>query len=260
MWLGSHDSVSVVNIVFHFLFLHGLNPFYINSIIGVEWYLGVLFIFYLTVPLLFKKIKSLENAMLFYMASIVICGILQKILIRVPLLGKEDIYLWNVYVENYSIIAQIPVLMMGIVCYFVYEERAIVIGKKMSFTIIALSLYVVDLLVFGRNSQILGVMPWSLVFGGIIIALKDSSIILFDNIIFNNLGKYSYGIYLFHFLIIRGINSLDLHMESVWGDWIINFILVVTLSFCLSFLFVEIFEKPIVKRWLMIKEKRCKNP
>ena len=27
-WLGSHDRVSVLNIVFHFLFLHGFNPFY----------------------------------------------------------------------------------------------------------------------------------------------------------------------------------------------------------------------------------------
>lgn len=255
-WLGSHDRISVMNIVFHFLFLHGFNPFYMNSIIGVEWYLGVLFIFYLAVPLMFKKIKSLESAMIFYMASVVICGVFQQILIRVPLLGEEDIYLWNVYVENYSIIAQLPVLMMGIVCYFVYKDRKVVISKKMSCIIIAFSIYLIYVLTFGGNLQGLGVTLWGLAFGGIVIALKDSSYILFDNILFNNLGKYSYGIYLFHFLIIRKTNSWDLHIENIWGIWIIKYVLVVAISFCLSFLLTNFFEKPIVKKMLIIKRKR----
>lgn len=43
-WLGSLPQITGTNIIFHFLFLHGLNPYYVNSIIGggmVYWFAGL---------------------------------------------------------------------------------------------------------------------------------------------------------------------------------------------------------------------------
>ena len=52
-WLGSEGGISFFNILSHVFFIHGLFPHYTDSIIAVEWYLGVLAIFYLLAPMLY---------------------------------------------------------------------------------------------------------------------------------------------------------------------------------------------------------------
>ncbi|AUS26131.1 acyltransferase [Paenibacillus polymyxa] len=49
-WLGDQEGVTVTNIAAHALFLNGLNPYWINSIIGVEWSIAVECMFYLFIP------------------------------------------------------------------------------------------------------------------------------------------------------------------------------------------------------------------
>ena len=77
-WLGGHDNVSILNIISHFLLLHGFNPYYINSIIGVEWYIGVLVIFYMIAPFLYNKIKSLKNAVLLFAIMLLTVGFVRN--------------------------------------------------------------------------------------------------------------------------------------------------------------------------------------
>nr|WP_231503522.1 acyltransferase [Paenibacillus sp. 1-18] len=71
-WLGDQERVTVANIVAHVLFLNGLNPYWINSIIGVEWSIAVECMFYLFVPLLFKLIRSVRHAAWFVMIVLVL--------------------------------------------------------------------------------------------------------------------------------------------------------------------------------------------
>lgn len=61
-WLGREEHISTLNFVVHLLFLHGFVPHYCNSIIGGEWYLGTLTIFFMIAPLLYKYINTLERA------------------------------------------------------------------------------------------------------------------------------------------------------------------------------------------------------
>lgn len=70
-WLGTLPGISVLNIIFHVLFLHEFAPYYVNSIIGVEWYLGALMIIYLLGPLFYKIINSLERA---FVSFVLFCG------------------------------------------------------------------------------------------------------------------------------------------------------------------------------------------
>lgn len=60
-WLGSLPQITGTNIIFHFLFLHGLNPYYVNSIIGGEWYIGSLVFMYLVTPIMFRVVKKLSQ-------------------------------------------------------------------------------------------------------------------------------------------------------------------------------------------------------
>ena len=51
-WLGNEGRVTVKNIIAHICFTHGFFPHYTNSVLCVDWYLGVLVIFIIISPLL----------------------------------------------------------------------------------------------------------------------------------------------------------------------------------------------------------------
>ena len=80
-WLGSEGKISLGNFLTHILFLHGLFPHYTDSIMGVEWYLGVLVLFYIISPLLYKVIKNLRSAIIAWMIG----SILGFLFVRVAL-------------------------------------------------------------------------------------------------------------------------------------------------------------------------------
>ena len=65
-WLGTQEHITAQNVLAHLFFLHGLFPHYADSIIGVEWYLGTLAIFYLLAPYLYKIINSLTSLIFSY--------------------------------------------------------------------------------------------------------------------------------------------------------------------------------------------------
>lgn len=55
-WYGAESRVIIYNILSHLTFTNGLFPHYANSIIGVEWYLSTLVVFYVLLNL-FRRWK-----------------------------------------------------------------------------------------------------------------------------------------------------------------------------------------------------------
>lgn len=60
-------DISMGNYLSHILFLNGLNPQWCNGIIGVEWYIADLALFYLLIPLLRKLITGLKPAVVVFL-------------------------------------------------------------------------------------------------------------------------------------------------------------------------------------------------
>ena len=121
-WLGTAWRINIPNIIFHFLFLHGLVPKYNNSIIGVEWYIGVLAIFYMIAPLLFKHINSIEKSIISFLVSIAGSNIIiQCVKLFLPSETESNYYLYT-YINESSVIAQLPVIMFGIFLYFIINK------------------------------------------------------------------------------------------------------------------------------------------
>lgn len=65
-------SVSICNWISHFLFLNGLNPLWTNSIMGMDWYIADLALFYMLVPLLRKMMNNLRSSLIAFIGSAVI--------------------------------------------------------------------------------------------------------------------------------------------------------------------------------------------
>lgn len=119
-WLGSEKSISTLNLIFHIFFLHGFAPLYANSIIGLEWYLGVLAIFYLAAPFLYKFIKSITDSIIAFVFSLLIPCFF--ILLTNNFLPEIDEEIYRAYIFSSSIYAQLPIIMLGIFLYYFIDK------------------------------------------------------------------------------------------------------------------------------------------
>ena len=114
-WLGSIPSVSIGNILAHVFFIHGFNPYYCNSIIGVEWYIGVLVMLYLIAPILYKFINNISRAVVLFLISSVVCSYYIRL---ADLHVIKDDYIWAYFIENFTIIAMFPLIAFAIILYW----------------------------------------------------------------------------------------------------------------------------------------------
>lgn len=231
-WLGNQGHITIPNMLTHIFFLHGLFPHYTNSIIGVEWYLGVLAIFYLLAPILYKLIDCLYKAIMVWVigtfASTVIINVASQ---HVPL-GTDD-YIYFNYLNTFSIVAEASVLLGGIVLYFIINAKDVKeksnARRSTSYSLLLFA-FVMILGMALNESHVFGLTDISL-FGiwFFIIAISQNihACKLIDNPIFKWLGKNSYPIYLFHFLFIYAYDGrIHLSTENVVLDWLIKYIFV----------------------------------
>ena len=89
---------------------------------GVEWYLGTLAIFYLLAPYLYKIINSLEKSAAFFLLSAFLCRILSHFIYRIFPEGKDS-YIYSAYAGTFNFFAQFPVLIAGIMLYFLFQGQ-----------------------------------------------------------------------------------------------------------------------------------------
>lgn len=253
-WLGSEKYITVKNVLAHVLFLHELFPHYISSILGVEWYLGNLAIFFILVPFIYKRIDSLKKSMILVAGSTFFCNILNYYAVSF-LPQTEDAYIYEPYISTTWIFAQLPVLMLGIVLYFILKKdiwENIKHKKLFSYAILIIStgmmggvLCCKDLISDCLMYEALGI--W---FAFIAVSQVIVECPLLVNPLFSVLGKYSYPMYLFHYLII-GIYEKYMIFSTGNGvvDWGIKYISVFAVSLLSGWLLTKFVDAP-VKKWL----------
>ena len=247
-WLGSIPRVSIGNIFAHVFFLHGFNPYYCNSIIGVEWYIGVLFMLYLIAPILYRYVNNYSRALVLFLTSSVICSYYLKI---ANIHVIEDDYIWAYFIDNFTIVALFPLIALGIVLYHGIQSRIWEkwIGKRnVSYFLITFSLFIIYRLVRGSNFYgFASVGIWALVIVMLIMSQICVANRLLYNPLFEILGKYSYGIYLFHFLVLYYMPQIPI--QNIYLSWIINYVWTVGISLVTAILLTRFVEQPILKWW-----------
>lgn len=97
-----HDyrNITVLSIMSHFTFLHGLSPYWQDSVVPGGWSVGVEFIFYLLCPFLFIWIDNKYRATMLYILAIYIGFIVSLILKNNPLIHFTET--WNGYIYGFS--------------------------------------------------------------------------------------------------------------------------------------------------------------
>ena len=251
-WLGSLDHISIGNFITHLTFTHGLFPHYINSILGVEWYIGILALFYYLTPFFYKIINSLEKSLIFFSISAVACRILGVTLERFCIPQRADSYIYESFYQTFSLIVQLPVLLLGIVIFHLFQRTDfsnIKHKKTSAYTLLFVALTLIAGTILG-STCITGISVYTqfaITYFLIIVSQKIHSTPIIDNPFFSFIGKHSWNLYLTHGLIIRFYN---LYMPSLTNNiyigWLIYYSFVTVASIIIAVTISRYVELPIV--------------
>ena len=249
-WLASKGRISFTNMLAHLLLLHGLNPYYCDSVLGIEWYLGDLALFYLLAPFLYKKITNLEKAVCFFLITTLGANCINYA--AYSLMPQTDVYVYESYIGYFWIFTQLPVFAAGILLYFflrrMNDMESCRNRRVLSYCILLFCVCMLMGETFEKN-QIMGVSKYALAsvwFLGVIISQIIHSCHVIVNPFFAELGKNSYAIYLFHYLLLKLYNKyVPIHIQNAYLDWFVRFSVIMLLSYVLSLFLERFFNKPV---------------
>ncbi len=248
-WLGSLGGVSAANMTAHILLLHGLVPHYINSVMGIEWYLGNLVLFYCMAPFLYRRINNLEKSICFFLLTAPGSGLLNHAVSF--LIPETDAYIYESYIGSLWIFTQLPVMAGGICLYHVlrrtddmriWENR-----RALSYCLLLFCVCMIWGEIDGKN-QLFGVPGhvlftiWSI---GIMLSQALHPLPLVCNVFFQKIGQNSYGIYLFHWLIIKLYTEhMAFRTGNPYWDWGIRFVFALAVSYGASVIAERLIGRP----------------
>lgn len=252
-WLGDAESITVSNIISNVFFVHGINPYWITSVVPGGWSITVEMTFYAIVPLLVRRIQSTNQAVGFTIFSFVLSLVLRLVLQRFPLISDEQ--LWTEYLFLYFP-NQLPVFGLGIIAYFLIINND---KKVSSLNFLLLSIILaVDLIWGGIPPHIL----FGVAFLALMVSLSKNEILLLVNKPTIFLGKISYSSYLVHFAVLHWMGEfefVDFIAISTPIDSIINYlirlIVVLFLTSIISWGLLKIIEQPFQKIGKKIVER-----
>lgn len=235
-WTGG-KPITIGNILSHLFFVNGVNPFWINSIISVEWYVSDLMLLYALYPIIGRYIHSLKTAETLTMISIVTAFVFNHGIDKLFNLSNNEIT--RTYVYNFGIVNQFQVMCFGILAFYLIKEikeNKIILNKMSGYMSLFLGLYIIAGVMFNRGLRVTSIYVF-LAFGFMLIFIGTdiTRCRIIDNKGFSKIGKYSYGIYLFHYTLI------DYFYKKRWlingcrlSEYIYKFALILIISILIS--------------------------
>ncbi|EJM62276.1 putative acyltransferase [Pseudomonas sp. GM49] len=225
------------------LFLHGLHPETINSVVPGGWSVAVEMTFYLLFPAL-----MLVRKFYYFVLLLILCLLLQElnVFVATSLFVYEPAQKYMV--DNFvffNFIGQAPVFVLGVMAYICISKNkapnliSLVVGGAM---FIALSVE------FWCQFQT--VVPHHVIAGGVFaifaIFLACYPVKLFVNPIAMLLGKLSFSMYLIHIAVLKILSSHGINLMFGKGDAesIIFFLFVLLVTTVISWFTYRFIEKP----------------
>lgn len=238
---------SIGSLIAHIFAIHGLVPQYIGDIIVQGWSVSIEVLFYLFVPVVIKLCNDkLENyiKLIFFTTTIVwIFNIVGDKLLTIYLPATEGtfFYLW---MPN-----QFVAFLVGICLYLVIiKEKKIENWKNTAIYLIGIAC----VLFFSLSS----VLHVSLIEAVVIMALSKYGSKIINNKVFRYVGKVSYGVYLFHMLVICILQDLGF-MSHGWAiSLVLYFVVVPMVSVGIGAISHYFIEKPFLKLERKIEKRQ----
>jgi peptidoglycan/LPS O-acetylase OafA/YrhL len=242
-------STLFLNLTFSF----GFSPKHHEGLVAAGWSIGIEFLIYFLLPVLFCLIRSVRTAIIAFTIAFLIAVILAYEFYSISYAG-----------ESYSykhIIVMLPFFFLGIAIFWIYKSEKIMlllsknryilfflslIGVVLIYSLYYYQLHHVNIYVsFIKFSRIYVYIAMFLFLFLILLQLTNP-VFLFHNKFFNYAGKWSYSIYLVHPLVIFSSKPLYSYIYTLFGNSTVSFyisllytlLVVLGLSF-LAYRFIE---------------------
>lgn len=202
-YLGPLKEVSWLNIICNLLCIHGFFPYYANSI-NVNWYIADLMLWYLIAPVIYRVFNSLKKVMTGLLFGVPIIYSILILLKNKPIISSIPI--WNDYVNVFFFGAQLPIIFLGIVIYWLEKEKRIEWLSNIKGSFFAAT-FCILLLTIGSDKFFVfnTAFSFSLCFSVIFVLQLVKPVGFLCNSILALYGKYSYSIYLSHLFVVSGV-------------------------------------------------------
>jgi peptidoglycan/LPS O-acetylase OafA/YrhL len=262
---------------FHFLlgfgFLHGLSPRAINSVAIGGWSIAVETTFYILVPFLFSRIKTIGRATATFLVAAVTLGSLSTWLAMRSTTAEMEQYFAFLWFP-----VELPVFLLGIVAYLTWKQfvkpRSL-LGSASSGTSArdsSMLLILSSLILFAANLPFTDRRLYlsSFLFLPLILGLSLHPWKIFVNRFTVFMGKISYSVYLVHFFVVKVVGRLLHRIDRLPGNTVAHFIfgrpvgmacvyfLVLAISIPICMFTWKYVEQPgirIGKRWISKREQ-----
>lgn len=264
-WMGGHEYITVWTIISNIVFMHGVNPHWYNCLVPGGWSITVEMSFYLFVPLLVPFINSKSKVIFFSIISLIISQLVRFVLLKFPLI--DDIPLWHQYTGLF-LPTQISIFALGILLYYMvfpqHEKKSKYDGKILSYSLLMGGGLLILYAIYGK------ILPEQYLFGLSFMAIayvcSQTKISLIDNKFTVLVGKYSYTLYITHFIILYWLYKLNYLNFLSWdsplfaiANFSIRFIITFILSMALAFILYYLIEQPMINLGKRIIKKREAN-
>ncbi len=203
VWYAGPQVADYLGLLSTLTLTHGLTPEWINWVVPGGWAISIETMFYLIFPWLWKKVRSLNAATIWFLVTLITSRGLTILLHPLP---YPNSLLWGEYLYYY-LPAQLPIFLLGIVVYWAIREKR---WPKILMSALPL------LLVAGiwKPSLMPAFVWWGIGWSSLILLLNKRTWVGIDNRVMRQLGNVSYEMYLVHSAVYMGIVGLGLFQLS----------------------------------------------
>lgn len=233
---------SIVNYLSHIFLINGFNPYWIGGIMGLEWYVADLVILYLLTPFIMKIATNLKRSIVLFINSFIVSSGSLVLFNNIIALDFQNSTI-EMFYHTFFFIHQLPIWIIGICIFYTIKEAQkerkfpLLLSAYVVFAGIIIGLYAL----FDLNKRLIT----SSIIAGLlmgIIFLCCSRLKILNNHYLKPIafvGKYSFGIYLFHNILLNCFERIINTINSTF-NWIFFYVLMVLLTIVIGYLVEKI--------------------
>lgn len=230
-WQTFHKTAFVTNI----LFVNALSPSTINNYVIGGWSISAEMLFYVMLPFICARIKTLNGMLTFTLLSLLFSSAMYILLENTSFNTNEFL--------RYYFINQIPIFGLGMTAFFITKEDTDKSIKPKVFLLLVITLFVYAFI------DIPYAFWYSLIYFIMLLMQHKKAYKFFNNNILIKIGKVSFSIYLVHFALMYLIYRWNIIQYfsitdslTAYSKFALLFILLTGLSYiisCFTYKYIE---------------------